>query len=124
MLYTGYVPYSDHSAYFFDNYNLTNFSAPMAVFYGGWIGFKAINKIMSTYIVKMQYSKDRELVFVTAIDNYGVVSTKAYETEHLEILPPGAVTLFAKSTMADKDGIYTVNDLNTGETFAMFKDSK
>jgi hypothetical protein len=41
------------------------------------------NSITSQYIVKMSYSKDKELIFVKRVDLHGVTYEEVYEVAHL-----------------------------------------
>jgi len=43
---------------------------------------------MKDYVVRLQYSKDKELLFVTRISPYGSTEEEVYEMAHLEVLPP------------------------------------
>jgi hypothetical protein len=40
------------------------------------------------YVVRAQYSKDKELLFVTRISPYGSTEEEVYEMPHIEYLPP------------------------------------
>ena len=82
----------------------------------------AIKMATMDQVVKMQFSADKELVFVTKMK--GTFFTKpyeeVYETSHLQVLPP-AVRTFDDTT---KDQLLTISCMNTGESFIVYKDNK
>lgn len=79
---------------------------------------------MRDYVVKMQYSKDRELIFVTRVTPYGSTEEEVYETAHLEILPPSVKAGLQHSSFLDEDGIWDVTCMNTQNVLALENNDK
>jgi hypothetical protein len=61
-------------------------------FYLSYIMVRLIYNGFGRYIIKAQYSKDKELLFVTRIGPYGGTEEEVYETHHLEFLPHGVTS--------------------------------
>lgn len=80
------------------------------------------NSVTSQYVVKMSYSKDKELLFVKRIDLHGVTYEEVYETAHLEIVPPAQRSGVADLSSYDEDGIWRITDLNTGKFLLAYND--
>jgi len=47
----------------------------------------SMNDIGRNYVTKVQYNKDKELIFVTRMGSFGVIREDVFETHHLEVLP-------------------------------------
>lgn len=72
----------------------------------------------------MQYSKDRELIFVTRLTPYGSTEEEVYETAHLEVLPPSVKAGLQHMSFLDNDGIWDVTCMNTQKTLALYNENK
>ena len=46
-----------------------------------------MNDIGKNYITKVQYNKNKEMIFVTRMGSFGVIREDLFETHHLEVLP-------------------------------------
>lgn len=82
------------------------------------------NNIMKDYVVKMQYSKDKELVFVTRVSLYGSTEEEVYETAHLECLPPSVKSGVQHLSFQEADGIWDVTCMNTQKILALYNENK
>lgn len=83
-----FLPYYQHSYFFYDN---GGFHIPIAAgtfAYGAYYCLVSGHKYMKDYVVRMSYSKDKELLFVTRVSPYGSTEEEVYEMAHLESLPP------------------------------------
>lgn len=60
----------------------------MVVAYTLFVATSYGHRISKDYVVKMQYSKDKELLFVTTSSPYGSTQEHVYEAHHVEFLPP------------------------------------
>jgi len=74
--------------FFWDNNALHIPIVCLTALYSSYTLLAYMNNIGDDYVVKMQYSKDKELIFVTRISTYGSTYEQVYETAHLELLPP------------------------------------
>lgn len=97
------------------------FAAPlfplMCMIYGAT--FKAMTQ---DQVVKMQFSKDKQLVFVTKMSGGFFTKPKeeVFETTHLQVMPPSVRT----GDDMTKDRLMTVSCMNSGESFILYKDAK
>lgn len=79
---------------------------------------------MGDYVVKMQYSKDKELIFVTRISPYGSSEEEVFETAHLECLPPSVKAGIQHLSFQDKDGIWDITCMNTQKVLALYNEDR
>ncbi len=63
--------YYTHSYYNFDNTELHIPVVAGLLMYSSYYFFKASDRAFRDYVVKLQYSKDKELLFVTRVSPYG-----------------------------------------------------
>lgn len=66
--------------------DITRLTVPLAVGVGYYVVYALqnfINCAANDYIIKMSYSKDKELLFVKRIDVWGLVTEEVYEMAHL-----------------------------------------
>ena len=80
--------------------------------------------MLRDYVVKMQYSKDKELIFVTRLSPFGGAEEEVYETAHLECLPPSVKAGIKHLSMQDSDGIWDITDMNSQEVMALYNEDK
>ena len=66
-----FLNYYQHSYYNFDSLNLHIPIVAMSLTYSAYYFFKASDRALRDYVVRLQYSKDKELLFVTRISPYG-----------------------------------------------------
>ncbi len=77
--------------------------------YATHIAMTHIHNGWKDYVVKMQYSKDKELIFVTRISPFASTEVECYEAAHLEILPPSVRTAVKDLSSQDEDGLWFLN---------------
>lgn len=66
-----FLNYYQHSYYNFDSNNLHIPVVAGILTYSSYYFFKASDRAMKDYVVRLQYSKDKELLFVTRVSPYG-----------------------------------------------------
>jgi len=64
------------------------------------------------YVTKMQFNKDKDLVFVNKADGMWWESEHVYEMHHLEQLVPAPVTAMKDMSAMHRNGIMTVCDMS------------
>lgn len=72
----------------------------------------------------MQYSKDRELLFVTRVGAFGGSEEEVYETAHLEFLPPSVRSGVGHLVSQEADGIWDITCMNTQNTLSLYNEDK
>ena len=80
-----------------------------------------INAIGTKYVLKAQYNKDKELLFVTTCECFGNEKTTAYETVHLELLPTYVRSGLESMSCKDKDGLIKVFDMASKDELIFYK---
>lgn len=82
----------------------------------------AVKSMTQDQVVKMQFSKDKQLIFVTKMKGgfFTRPVEEVFETTHLQALPPSVRT----ADDMTKDSLMTVSCMNTGESFILYKDAK
>ena len=85
--------------------------------------FSTLNAATEDFVVKMQYNKEKDLVFVTKSRGgfFRRRVEEVYEGVHLQVLPP--------STQCDLDDLagdrmITMTDMNSQDSFILYKDGK
>ena len=66
-----FLNYYQHSYYNFDNNEIHIPLAAGIMMYSSYYFFTASDRAFKDYVVKLQYSKDKELLFVTRVSPYG-----------------------------------------------------
>ncbi len=76
------------------------------------------------YVTKMVYNKDKDLVF--AYKPHGWFSEKehVYEVHHLESMVPATVNAYKHLGMGQKDGVTTLNCMDTKDNLKLYNDPK
>ena len=85
-------PWFQKSFFFWDNNALHIPVVGLSAIYASYIALSYVNNVWRDYVVKAQYSKDRELLFVTRVSPYGSTDEEVFEVAHLEVLPPSMKT--------------------------------
>eukprot|EP00178_Gracilaria_changii_P022966 TRINITY_DN6879_c0_g1_i1.p1 TRINITY_DN6879_c0_g1~~TRINITY_DN6879_c0_g1_i1.p1 ORF type:complete len:117 (-),score=5.34 TRINITY_DN6879_c0_g1_i1:88-438(-) len=85
---------------------------------------KIITQFGGQYAVKVSYSKDKELLFVKRINNYGQLEEDVYEVAHLEILPPRQRSAVQDLSSQDADGLWRIACLNTKRTILLYNNDQ
>lgn len=76
------------------------------------------------YVTKMQYNKDRDLVFVYKPDGWFTDKEYVYEVHHLESMVPGTVSAYPHLGMGHKDGITNLLCMDTKQSLKFYNDPK
>lgn len=77
-----------------------------------------------SYVTKMRYNKDKDLVFVQRPTRLWGEEEHVYEVHHLEQMVPMPVTAIPNMSSLDKNGIYTVKCMAKNENLKLYKDDK
>ncbi|CAD8172257.1 unnamed protein product [Paramecium octaurelia] len=116
-----FYPYHLQSIYNMDYMRINVLAATAASAYLWYFHHMSMNDIGRNYVTKVQYSKDKELVFVTRMGSFGVVREDVFETHHLEVLP--YYTKSGVQNMRQNDlGMYEVSCLNKQELMYLYKE--
>lgn len=83
-----YLQPHDVSFYYFDKLGLHIPMLGAFAYYSSHILLKLQHDMMKDYVVKMQYSRDKELLFVTRVSYWGGLEEEVHEMHHVEMLPP------------------------------------
>jgi len=75
-------------------------------------------------VVKMQYNKDKELLFVTRISPYASWEEEVFEVQHLEIPPPSVKTGVKDLSSQDEDGLWDIQCMATHKNLVVYNDKK
>lgn len=75
---------------------------------------------LGQYVTKVQYSKDKELVFVQRVGPWGGITESVYEAHHLEIIPN--INPSTAQYQLFQDGMYEVQSLNESAKMLLYKD--
>lgn len=76
------IPY-DFDMTLIDTYGLYPLVHFTPVLIGIYIGLKCLNKVTSMFPSKIQYNRNRDLIFVDKINMMGKPKTRIYEVDHL-----------------------------------------
>lgn len=119
-----FVPYYTQTMYFVDQWS---FHAPimgLMAMYGGYLAVSLAHRFWKDYVVKMQYSKDKELLFVTRLSPYCSLEEEVYEVHHLEALPPSVKVGTADLSSQDEDGLWDVTCLASHRNLVLYNEDK
>ena len=83
-----------------------------------------LQKIDMNYVTKMQYNKDRDLVFVYRPDNFWNENEYVYEVHHLEQMVPSPVTSIPNLSANRDDGILTVTCMHSQDQLKLYNEQK
>lgn len=92
----------------------------LGVFYIIMATMKLITQVGGQYALKVSYSKDKELLFVKRVNNFGGVEEDVYETAHLEILPPRQRGGVQDLSSQDADGLWRITCLNSQRNILLY----
>nr|BAJ99754.1 predicted protein [Hordeum vulgare subsp. vulgare] len=92
----------------------------LGVFYIIQATMKLITQVGGQYAIKVSYSKDKELIFVKRVNNFGQVEEDVYETAHLEILPPRQRSGVKDLSSQDADGLWRITCLNSQRNIILY----
>ena len=96
-------------------------SGPGPLLLCAYIGL--LQSVTSRVATKLQFNKNRDLVFVTKVG--GIVFQKpvehVYETTHLQVIPPAPGTAYEG---LDERKIFSITCMNSQESFRLSKDPK
>lgn len=119
-----FTPYYMQTMFFFDSWT---FHAPLIGMFAGYVtyvGLALSHTFWKDYVVKLQYSKDKELLFVTRISPYCSLEEEVYEVHHLEILPPSVKAGVAHLSSQDDDGLWDINCLASHRNLVVSNEDK
>lgn len=119
-----FYQYYQRSMFFWDNNALHVPIVSGTVLYATYITMSYINNVWKDYVVRAQFSKDRELLFVTRVSPYGSTDEEVYEMAHIEILPPSVKSAIGLLSSQDNDGLYDASCLNTQRSLLFYGDQK
>lgn len=76
------------------------------------------------YVTKMVYNKDKDLVFCYKPYGWFTFKEHVHEVHHLESMVPGTVNAYQHLGMGHKDGITTLQCMDTKEQIKLYNDPK
>lgn len=109
---------------YFDNYGLSTFVMPALIYYFTRYSFLLTKHITSSYVIKMQYNQDKDILFLTIPGSLGDTEEIVLEMDHLEIAPASIGIGNAFLSANQEDGYYTITDLNKLEVYYVRKDAE
>ena len=83
-----------------------------------------LQQLDQNYVTKMQYNKDRDLIFVSRPNNFWNEFEYVYEVHHLEQMVPSPVTSIPKLSANRDDGILTVTCMHTQDQIKLYNEEK
>lgn len=89
----------DVSYYYFDRLGIHIPLVGAFAYYSSYLIGKLQDNFLREYVVKMQYSKDKELLFITRVSYFGGLEEEVHEMHHIEMLPPILRTAVAGMSM-------------------------
>lgn len=110
--------------FYFDNLGLHIPVIAGSLYYASYIALTMTHKMLSEYVVKLQYSKDKELLYVTRINRVCALEEEAFEVQHLEILPPSVKAGVSDMSSQDYDGLYDIVCMNSHKTIVVYNEEK
>lgn len=119
-----FVPYYTQSMHFIDTWTLHAPLMAMFATYGAYLSIGLAHSFWKDYVVKMQYSKDRELLFVTRISPFCSTEEEVYEVQHLEALPPSVKVGTADLSSQDADGLWDITCLASHRNLVLYNEDK
>jgi hypothetical protein len=119
-----FVPYYTQTMFFFDNWALHGPAIATFAIYATYLSVALLHSFWKDYVVKMQYSKDKELVFITRISPFCSLEEEVYEVHHLEALPPSVKVGVADLSSQDEDGLWDVTCLATHNNLVLYNEDK
>jgi len=115
-----FVPYYTQTMYIVDNWALTGPLSGLFAMYSSYLAVGLANSFWKDYVIKLQYSKDKELVFVTRISPFCSLEEEVYEVQHLEALPPSVKSAVADLSSQDADGLWDVTCLASHRNLVLY----
>jgi len=115
-----FVPYYTQTMYLVDNFALTGPLSGLFAMYSSYLAVGLANAFWKDYVIKLQYSKDKELVFVTRISPFCSTVEEVYEVQHLEALPPSVKAAVADLSSQDTDGLWDVTCLASHRNLVLY----
>lgn len=119
-----FIPYHQHTMFYFDNLGLHIPTIGGIAAYATYLSIAMAHRFWKDYVVKMQFSKDKELLFVTRISPFGSLEEEVYETHHLEVLPPSVKTGVKDLSSQDKDGLWDITCLASHKNLVVYNEDK
>mmetsp|Transcript_10448 Transcript_10448/g.11926 ORF Transcript_10448/g.11926 Transcript_10448/m.11926 type:complete len:516 (+) Transcript_10448:38-1585(+) len=117
-----FVPYYNGSPYAFDVNGIHAVGFGAVALYASHLGMSLAYKFWRQYVVKMQYNKDKELVFVTRITPWCSLEEVVYEAKHLEIQIPSVTAGVSQMSAQDEDGLWDIQCMNSRDNLVVYND--
>lgn len=117
-------PYYQRTWFNWDVNNLHIITIAGTALYASYIAVSYIHNSWKDYVVKVQYSKDKELIFVTRVSPYSSTMEEVYEVAHLERLPPSVRSSVQHLAAQDQNGLFDVTCMNTQKSLAFYNQDK
>lgn len=83
-----------------------------------------IHNLSADYVTKIQYNKDKDLVFVSRPDGVFRDTESVYEVHHLEQMVPSPVLALKDIGKGQKDGITSMHCMSTGDYLKVYNEDK
>lgn len=83
-----------------------------------------LHSISMDYATKIQYNKDKDVVFVNKPDGIWRDHEYVYEVHHLEQMVPAAVSAFGDIGSNKKNGVTALHCMNTKDYIKVYNDPK
>ena len=99
------------------------FLRPMHTFYQAAV-LAMLHGLNFDYVTKMNYNKDKDLVFVYKPEGWFNDKEYVYEVHHLESMVPGVVLAYQDLGIGKKDGITSLNCMDTKDCLKLYNDPK
>ncbi|EGR31428.1 hypothetical protein IMG5_109990 [Ichthyophthirius multifiliis] len=113
-------PYYQHTQYMWDNNGLHIPAVAGIACYATHVLLHYMNNLSKDYVVRAQYSKDKELLFVTRISPFGSTKEEVYEVAHLEHLPPSVKSGVKDMSCQDSNGLVDIICMNTQRSLVFY----
>lgn len=117
-------PHYNHTWFNWDNNAIHVPVVSLVALYASYIAMSYIHNSWKDYVVKVQYSKDRELLFVTRVSAYSSTMEEVYEVAHLERLPPSVLTGVQHLSAQADDGLLDVTCMNSQRNLVFYNENK
>lgn len=110
-------PYYEVSMTSLDTMGFSYVAYPTAIVLFGYTLFKGFYKEAKNYVIKMQYNKTKDLVFITTMGELGNVVENCYELSNIEHMTPHVKGSDKTMSVMDKGGFMVLRDLGGTDRF-------
>lgn len=102
----------------FDNWGMAGLYPILGLYYHR-VSHELLTNITSDFVVRAQYNKDEDILFLTIPGSRGAEQEVVVEMDHLEILPPAGIIGLSLLSANDTDGYYTLTDMNKNKSYRL-----